>query len=90
MDGKFVGVADLSERWGYTRQGVHVLMKRPDFPPAAFVINQGRTKVWRVADVAEWERDKPELHSEDAKRHKVKGYFLSKLKEDRAPFYPAD
>lgn len=87
MQGDFVGIADLVSRWGYTRQGVHLLAKRDDFPAPAFTINGGRTKVWRTSDVAAWERDKPELHSEAAKVHKVKGYFLSKQKQDRAPFY---
>jgi hypothetical protein len=71
----FCGIADLVHRWGYTRQGVHLLVRSNDFPAPAFVINNGRTKVWAVAEIAAYEATHPELTNEWAKRRKVLGFF---------------
>lgn len=83
MTDQLVGIADLMARWHYTRQGIHNLIKRPDFPAPIAVINEGRTKVWRLSDLEPFERDKPELWDEGAKRFKTTGYFLSRQKGDR-------
>ncbi len=76
MDTQLVGMADLAARWGYSRQGVHKLSKLPDFPPPFAVINQGRTKVWRLSDFEAFEAERPELHSEEAKKRKIVGFYL--------------
>lgn len=70
----YFGLADLADRWRYTRQGVHVLAKRPDFPRPVFTINRGRVRVWARADIEAYERGKPWLGDEEAKRRKVVGY----------------
>mgnify|MGYP001411531939 CR=1 FL=1 len=80
MTDQLAGIADLMARWGYTRQGVHKLTKLPDFPAPIAVINQGRTKVWRLVDLEPFERDHPELHGEYWKRRKVYGYYAAKEK----------
>lgn len=80
MTQTLVGIADLSERWNYSRQGVHRLTKLDDFPPPIAVINCGRTKVWQLNDLAQFEENHPELHSEEAKRQKGIGYYRARLK----------
>lgn len=77
---EFVGIADLEERWGYTRQGVHKLAARTDFPAPFAVVNQGRTRVWRLADIRAYERDRPELGDEAAKLQKQVGFYLATLR----------
>jgi hypothetical protein len=54
-----VGVTDLAERWSYTRQGVHKLAARPDFPAPLGAVNGGRIRVWSLADIEAFERDRP-------------------------------
>ena len=77
MDTQLVGIADLVVRWGYSRQGVHKLSKLPDFPPPFAVINQGRTKVWRLSDFETFEAQHGELYSEEAKKRKMVGFYLA-------------
>lgn len=75
-----VGVADLAERWSYTRQGVHKLAARPDFPIPLGAVNGGRIRVWSLVDIEAFERDRPELGDPDAKERKRIGYHLARLK----------
>jgi predicted DNA-binding transcriptional regulator AlpA len=77
---RYLGFRDLLQRWVYTRQGLYGLIARDDFPPPAFTINQGRTKVWELSAIEAYERQHPEVTSEAAKRYKTTGYFLTLLK----------
>jgi hypothetical protein len=77
MASDYLGFRDLVARWNYTRQGVYNLLARADFPAPAFAINEGTIKVWRVADIATFESDKPELLSVAAKLRKVRGYCIA-------------
>ena len=78
----YLGFADLVKRWVYTRQGVHRLLRSPDFPAPVFTINRGRTKVWRLADIEFYERKHPEVTDADLKRDKVLGYARAVMKGD--------
>ncbi len=80
---QFVSTGDLVKRWKYTRQGINVLAKRPDFPPVAFRVNNDRLPVWELAAIEAFEKGKPELGDEAAKLFKVKGYAISIQKGDR-------
>lgn len=75
-----LGAADLAARWGYTRQGVHQLAARPSFPEPVAAVNGGRIRVWLLADVETFERGRPELGDQVAKRRKQRGYHLARLK----------
>ena len=75
-----LGAADLAARWGYTRQGVHQLAGRPGFPEPVAAVNGGRIRVWLLADVEAFERGRPELGDQVAKRRKQRGYHLARLK----------
>jgi hypothetical protein len=79
----YVGLQDLVKRWVYTRQGVHKLMRRADFPQPQFTINAGKTKVWYAPDIAGYEQRHPEVTSESAKARKVGGYARAILKGER-------
>lgn len=69
-EGPFLGMADLVARWTYSRMGVHKVTHWPGFPEPAFTINQGRTKIWRLADIEAFEKQHHELTSEHAKAQK--------------------
>ena len=75
-----LGVADLATRWGYTRQGVHQLAGRPGFPAPVGAVNGGRIRVWLLADVEAFERGRPELGDQVAKRRKQIGFHLARMK----------
>jgi len=67
-------VGAIARRWGYSRQGVQKLAQRPDFPPPCFTFKRGRIRIWAVEDIEQYERDRPELHSQAAKILKVRGF----------------
>lgn len=84
----YCGIADIVERWIYTRQGVHQLIQRADFPSPAFTINRGRTKVWKFVDIVAFEEKNPEVVSERAKIKKKAGYaraLRKKAETERKP-----
>lgn len=76
----YLGLQDLEKRWVYTRQGVHKLSRADDFPKPSFTINDGKTKVWVLADVEAYEKDRPELRSEARKILKMKGFARARRK----------
>ena len=73
-----LAVSDLLKRWVrppkgqgiYTRQGVHKLMHRPDFP--APEIDTGSVKLWRLSVITGFEEAHPELTDGDAKWRKIR------------------
>lgn len=77
---EILGVADLVDRWTYTRQGVHKLIRSSDFPPPSLVINCGRTKAWRLADIEAYEAAHPETRHETLKQSKIIGYYLASMR----------
>lgn len=78
MSMMFLGMADLIDRWIYSRQGVHQLTRSAGFPAPAFVINRGRTKGWAEADIVAFEASHPEVLSEGHKQRKMAGYFYAR------------
>jgi prophage regulatory protein len=48
-------VKEISDFLGVTRQRVHDLAKRPDFPEPAATLAVGR--IWLVAEVRAWARE---------------------------------
>jgi len=75
----------LAKRWGYSRQGVQKLARRPDFPAPRFIFNRGKVRIWAVEDIEAYERDRPELHSEAAKFLKVRGFARALRKGAQQP-----
>lgn len=80
-----LGIADLAARWSYTRQGVHQLAVRPGFPAPVAAVNDGRTRVWLLADVEVFEQGRPELGDEVAKRRKQRGYYQAQKSARQEP-----
>ena len=69
---EYLGGADFNERWCYSRQAVHWIQKYLDFPDPSFIFNQGKGKVWDLADVIAYERKHPELIDLEIKKEKVR------------------
>lgn len=77
---QYLGFTDLLTRWIYTRQGLYKVMARVGFPGPVFTINRGRTPIWHEDDIRRYERAHPELNSEAAKQHKIRGCAAAALK----------
>jgi hypothetical protein len=74
---QLLGTGDLVARWVYTRQGIHKLSRRDDFPSPWGIVNQGRTKLWRLEDIEMFEQTHPEVRNESYKQQKIVGYYLA-------------
>ena len=51
---ELVGTAEIAELLGVSRQRVHQLVSKPDFPRPLAVLAAGM--IWRREDVEEWAR----------------------------------
>lgn len=51
-----LGKVDLLERWTYTRQGVHKVLTKKDFPEPWVSADFGRTVAWRICDIEKYEK----------------------------------
>ena len=52
----FLGLGDLRKRWNYTRQALHFRMKEDQqFPKPYAIINDGKTKIWLLSDIVDYE-----------------------------------
>lgn len=61
MGRHLMGAREIEDRLGVSRQRVHQLTARPDWPAAYDELAMG--KVWRIEDVEAWIRDhRPALH----------------------------
>lgn len=65
------GVQDLEDRWVYPRSSVHNIINREGFPQPDFIVNRGRTKLWRQSIILAHEKVNPYLVDELEKRQKI-------------------
>ena len=52
---RLFAIADLCERWQYTRAGVHKLIKTGDFPKPIAKVALGRTLIFSAEDILAYE-----------------------------------
>jgi len=55
MTHHLLGTAEIAGMLGVTRQRVHQLTQRPDWPAPEIEVSAG--KIWRRDDVERWQRD---------------------------------
>lgn len=79
---KLLGMADIVDRWVYSKQGVHKLARLKSFPSPWAAVNLGRTKLWRLEDIEAFEKLNPVVLSDSQKRQKMIGYYLAKHGRD--------
>jgi hypothetical protein len=79
---KLLSIADLSDRWHYTKAGIHLLIQRPDFPKPFATVNRGRIKIFTENDIEAYELDKPWLFDENQKRQRQRLFCLLKNVEE--------
>lgn len=53
-----MGVSEIADMLGVSRQQVHKLAQRPDFPPPLAVLRVG--KIWRASDIEKWAQTRPQ------------------------------
>lgn len=72
--------ADLVRRWNYSREGLRNLIRfDPNFPEAITSVNNGRTRLWLVSDIEDYERKRPWLSDDEAKRRRIVHAFMRSM-----------
>src|SRR5262249_2011456 len=67
-----ITLAEILQRWVYTREGIRKLRLRdPEFPEPVVKRPRNRGNGWRLLDIESYEKRRPELLSEQEKHHKV-------------------
>jgi hypothetical protein len=79
---EILALADLVDRWTYTRAGIHKLSKRDDFPKPVAVVNRGRTKIFLLVDIQAYEQDKPWLFDDNQKLLRQRLFCLLQLMKE--------
>jgi hypothetical protein len=74
-DLSLLSIADLKERWCYTKAGIHKLASGEDFPKPIAKVNKGKLSIFTKDDILAYEKDKPWLFSQSLKVAKQRGYY---------------
>jgi hypothetical protein len=75
---RLVGLSDIVRRWVYTRAGVQNLIKNDaSFPKPVSIVNDGKTRLWMLAEIEDYERGKPWLTNEAERDRYVANKFRS-------------
>lgn len=82
---KLLAIADLCDRWNYTKPGIHKLAKSKDFPAPIAIICKGRIKVFREEDIQDYEKTRPWLFDESQKIQRQKLYACFQLVKGEDP-----
>ncbi|MGO4574119.1 hypothetical protein [Microvirga sp. 2TAF3] len=68
------------DRWVYTPQGVRKLIRLDkNFPQPVTEINKGKTPVWLISDIEDYERKRPWLWDDEAKRRRIVHAFMRSM-----------
>ena len=64
---KLLSIADLCERWVYTKAGIHKLTNTEKFPNPIAIVSKGKVKIFKEEDIETYEKNKPWLFDEELK-----------------------
>ena len=64
---KLLSIADLRERWVYSKAGIHKLTQTEKFPEPIAIVSNGKVKIFREEDIKAYEKNKPWLFDEELK-----------------------
>lgn len=80
---EILALADIQERWNYTKSGIHKLLKREDFPKPIAKVCKGRIKIYLKEDIEKYEKGKEWLFDdEQKKRRQILFLKLSQAKQE--------
>jgi len=71
-----LSMVDIRTRWIYSRGAIWNLSQKPNFPEPVATVSNGKIKLWTLAQIAEYEKLRPELTDAIAKAHKIRWYAL--------------
>lgn len=78
---KLLSIADLCERWVYSKAGIHKLIKTDQFPKPCAIVSKGKVRIFKEEDIKVYERNKPWLFNQEIKlRRQHLFYALSEMK----------
>ena len=79
---KLLSIADLCDRWLYSKAGIHKLVKTEKFPKPFAIVSRGKVRIFKEEDIEVYEKDKPWLFNQDMKRRRQNLFLiLSELKK---------
>lgn len=79
---KLLSIADLCDRWNYSRQGIHNLTNQENFPEPVSIVSRGRIKIYSEESISEYEKGKVWLFSEEAKERRIRLFALWQQAKD--------
>jgi predicted DNA-binding transcriptional regulator AlpA len=79
---KLLSIADLCERWIYSKAGIHNLIRSNKFPEPCAIVSKGKVRIFKEEDIQAYEKDKPWLFNQEMKMRRQNLFFvLSHIKE---------
>lgn len=67
---KLLSIADICDRWTYTKAGIHKLVKTENFPKPFAIVSRGKVKIFREEDIEVYEKNKPWLFNQEMKKRR--------------------
>lgn len=76
---ELVTKTDIVRRWIFTREGVRKRIRQDfDFPLPVTYVNNGRTPLWLLSDIKEYEKVRPYLTDETEKQiYMLRNFYRS-------------
>ena len=73
---KLLSIADLSDRWVYSKAGIHKLVKTENFPKPLAIVSRGKVRVFKEEDIEAYESGKPWLFDQEIKRRRQNLFLI--------------
>jgi hypothetical protein len=65
---QLLSIVDLCARWTYTRAGIYKLVKTAEFPAPTCTVSCGKTKLFAMEDIKNYEKERPWLFDKNQKK----------------------
>ena len=71
-----LSISDLCDRWGYTKAGIHKLVKTEEFPKPFAVVSRGKVRIFQEKEIRIYEQNKPWLFDQEIKKQRQNLFLL--------------
>lgn len=71
-----LSISDLCDRWGYTKSGIHKLVKTEEFPKPFAFVSRGKIRIFHEEDIRVYEQNKPWLFDQEIKKQRQNLFLL--------------
>jgi predicted DNA-binding transcriptional regulator AlpA len=73
---KLLAIADLCDRWSYSKAGIHKLIRTEKFPRPISLVSRGKVRIFTEEDIETYEKGKPWLFDQEIKRRRQNLFLL--------------